>query len=293
MIYSAENEFYLIEVNDLGAELWNVFDKKQSGLPRLWQGDPAVWPRRAPIVFPYCGRLRDDSFFDQGKKYEGTIHGFARFEQHTKYQSGDTQIGLELRWNEETLLKYPWKFRLATDYILEGAAVLSRFTLENQDSRDMPFNIGYHMGFNCPFDSSHHISDYQLRFENTESPLWHINDSSGLRTGEVSSFYPDSKVIPLHHEFFPASFSLSGLHSRYIQIEEQGSGRYLRVYIEGFPYVVLWSQPHNIQYVCIEPWYGLPDKHDADQIFVNKEGIQSLRPGASFTCTQRLECGIS
>jgi galactose mutarotase-like enzyme len=292
MIYSAENERYLIEVNDMGAELWNIIDKKESNLPRLWQGDPKVWARRAPIVFPYCGRLKDDFFYDRGRKYEGPIHGFARFEQHTICRTTETEIGLELLWNEQTLLKYPWKFRLATDFILQEKLILCRFTLENLDTRDMPFNIGYHMGFTCPFDEAHDISDYQLSFEYAESAVCHTAGSSGLRTGATAVFFPGEKIIPLDHEFFPASFCLSGLKSRYIQLEERSSGRYLRVYIEGFPYVVLWSQPEKIHYVCIEPWHGFPDRYDSNQILSEKEGIQLLLPRSSFSCTQVIECGV-
>jgi galactose mutarotase-like enzyme len=292
MIYSAENDYYLIEVNDSGAELWNIFDKTEAKLPRLWQG-AKVWPRRAPIVFPYCGRLKDDVFFEQGRKYEGLIHGFARFERHSMYQSSDTHIGMELLWNEQTLQKYPWKFRLVTDFILQGKAILCRFTVENLDACDMPFNIGYHMGFTCPFDAAHDITDYDLSFEYAESPVRHITNDSNLRTGETTGFFPGKKNIPLSHDFFPSSFCLSGLRSRYIQLEERSSGRYLRVYITGFPYVVLWSQPDRVPYVCIEPWHGLPDKYDSSQILGKKEGIQLLQPGSSFSCTQQIECGLT
>jgi galactose mutarotase-like enzyme len=291
MIYSAENDYYFIEVNNVGAELWNIIDKKESNLPRLWQGDPKVWPRRAPIVFPYCGRLKDDAFFEQSRKYEGVIHGFARFEQHKLYRAADTEIAMELLWNEQTLVKYPWKFRLVTEFILQGASVLCRFTVENLDTRDMPFNIGYHMGFTCPFDTAHDITDYQLSFEYAEFPVRHITGDANLRTGETGGFFPGEKSIPLHHNFFPSSFCLGGLQSHYIQLEERNSGRYLRVYITGFPYVVLWSQPDKIPYVCIEPWQGLPDRYDGSQILADKDGIQLLRPGLSFSCTQRIECG--
>ena len=49
MRYTVENEFLRVEVDTLGAELASVVDKA-SGAQMLWQGDPAVWPRRAPIL---------------------------------------------------------------------------------------------------------------------------------------------------------------------------------------------------------------------------------------------------
>ena len=50
MIYSMENEFLKVEVNDSGAELWNIFDKQNGGIPRLWQGEK-VWNERSPLLF--------------------------------------------------------------------------------------------------------------------------------------------------------------------------------------------------------------------------------------------------
>ena len=81
MRYTVENEFLRVEVDSLGAELASVVDKA-SGAQMLWQGDPAVWPRRAPILFPYCGKLVNGSFTVEGKTYAGGQHGFARDLEH-------------------------------------------------------------------------------------------------------------------------------------------------------------------------------------------------------------------
>ena len=69
MRYTVENEFLRVEVDSLGAELASVVDKA-SGAEMLWQGDPAVWPRRAPILFPYCGKLVNGSFTVEGMTLE-------------------------------------------------------------------------------------------------------------------------------------------------------------------------------------------------------------------------------
>ena len=57
MIDTIENDRFRVQVNRLGAELWSVYDKLEQR-ECLWQGDPAVWPRRAPNLFPVCGSLR-------------------------------------------------------------------------------------------------------------------------------------------------------------------------------------------------------------------------------------------
>ena len=65
MEYLLENEFLQVRVSSLGAELVSV-KAKHDGRELLWQADSAVWGRHAPILFPYCGRLKDGAFVHKG-----------------------------------------------------------------------------------------------------------------------------------------------------------------------------------------------------------------------------------
>ena len=58
MIYTLENETLKLSVNSLGAEMY-ALEHKPDGAQLLWNGDKAVWPRRAPILFPYAGKIKD------------------------------------------------------------------------------------------------------------------------------------------------------------------------------------------------------------------------------------------
>ena len=44
------NEFFTLTVDTLGAEAVSL--KNAAGEEVLWQADPEVWPRHAPILFP-------------------------------------------------------------------------------------------------------------------------------------------------------------------------------------------------------------------------------------------------
>lgn len=58
-----------------GAELQSLrFD----GREYLWQGDPAYWGRRAPILFPIVGKVAGDVLRVDGQSYPMKQHGFAR-----------------------------------------------------------------------------------------------------------------------------------------------------------------------------------------------------------------------
>ena len=56
--HTLENECLRVTVADDGAELVSVWDKA-SGSERVWNADPAVWNRHAPILFPFVGKVVD------------------------------------------------------------------------------------------------------------------------------------------------------------------------------------------------------------------------------------------
>ena len=51
------NEFLTLTVDTHGAEAVSL--KNAAGEEMLWQADPAIWKRHAPILFPWTGKLVD------------------------------------------------------------------------------------------------------------------------------------------------------------------------------------------------------------------------------------------
>ena len=83
------NEFLTLTVDTHGAEAVSL--KNAAGEELLWQADPAVWKRHAPILFPWTSKLPGGTFEVDGKTYKGGQHGFARDMEHTLLKAeGDT-----------------------------------------------------------------------------------------------------------------------------------------------------------------------------------------------------------
>ena len=61
------NEFLTLTVDTHGAEAVSL--KNAAGEELLWQADPAIWKRHAPILFPWTGKLVDGSFTAKGKTH--------------------------------------------------------------------------------------------------------------------------------------------------------------------------------------------------------------------------------
>ena len=65
-LISIQNEYLCVEISTKGAELQSIRDT--AGTERLWQGDPAFWTGRAPVLFPICGGLREDAYYLDGQR---------------------------------------------------------------------------------------------------------------------------------------------------------------------------------------------------------------------------------
>lgn len=57
-LYVLENDKLKIEISSHGAELFSV-KRKADSREYLWQGDPAFWGRRSPVLFPVVGKYKD------------------------------------------------------------------------------------------------------------------------------------------------------------------------------------------------------------------------------------------
>lgn len=289
MEFVLENEFLRATVESHGAELVSVVNK-QTGAQMLWQADPAVWDRHAPVLFPYCGRLKDGAFTHKGVRYEGGGHGFARDMEHTLRQQSADSVTLCLEANALTMQRFPFAFQFITTYSLEGNTVCHRVEVINDSDEVMPFGLGFHPGFNCPFEEGRATQDYVLRFDVPQSPVVvETGEKDGLVTGQRRQLFVNQTDIPLTDTLFDHdSICMTDLTAHTLSLVEKDSGRSVDVEITGFPYVLIWSKAGPVKFVCIEPWHSLPDARDASGEWSEKPAAARLNPGQRFATTLKM-----
>lgn len=76
MLLTIRNEYLCLKVDTLGAQMMELWSS--DGIQYLWQGNTAFWGDRAPNLFPFIGRLTNNSYKYLGTVYPMGIHGFAR-----------------------------------------------------------------------------------------------------------------------------------------------------------------------------------------------------------------------
>lgn len=286
MDYIIENDLIKVTVTTFGAQVKSVV-RKCDGVEHMWQADPAVWGYHAPILFPYCGRLLDGKLVAKGKTYEsGSQHGFARTMEHEfVYQNKETLV-LQITDTPETMAIWPYKFRLMSAFTIEGDVLHHTLTVENRDEAEMPFGIGYHPAFAIPFDGQHTYADYELRFDQIESPICLNTAPRGLISGKTYFLGNNLNTIPIDEELFANdSHCMMGLQSETLGIYEKDSGRGVVCSIKSFPYCLIWSKPGEPRFVCIEPWNSLPSREDGCYDWDKKPAAAILQPEESWSTT--------
>lgn len=288
MIHTVKNEVLTLEVSSQGAELHAL---RSTGGPEggwLWDGDPAVWGRRAPVCFPWCGRLKDGRFEEEGASFQGPVHGLIRDLEHELTAAGPDSLTFLAQVDAEPG-GWPWPFRFETVHRLEGTTVMTTCTATNTGGRPMPVQLGFHTALRCPFTAGKRPGEYQIRFQREERPFEVCCDENGLVTGGEHAIWTGQPVIPVTEELFDHdSICLRGLCSDWVQLEERATGRALRLEIGDYPYVLLWSMPGVPGFLCIEPWSGLPSRRDGGHTLWERAGTVPLAPGETFCRVQRL-----
>lgn len=282
MEFVLENDILKVTVTTRGAQTKSIV-RKCDGVEHIWCGDPEVWPLHAPILFPFCGRIKDGRLEARGQVAENcTGHGFNRNIEHTLVSRDETSLVLELTDNEQTRALWPYHFRLVSTFTLEGDTVHHTLTVENTDNEDISFGIGYHPAFAVPFDEDHVAEDYEIRFDNVETPVC-------LKENIVYRIGTNFSAIPVREDVFATGgFVMTGLNSRTVGLYEKNSGRGVICGIRNFPYLVLWSKENMTpRFVCMEPWHSLPHPMDGAESckWEDKPQAAIIAPGEDWSTT--------
>ena len=274
-----------IQTKKLGAELTSV---QYNGKEMLFQGAKVLdsngniyWKRQAPILFPIVGQLKNSQTQIEDKKYEMSQHGFARdmdFEEISKTENEHHYI---LKYNEETLKKYPYKFELHIIYEIIGDTLTVTYKVKNIDDKTIYFGLGGHPAFNCNYNNG----EYEIAFSEQEDEIEFLKLKNGLiDTEKAQNILQDNKIYLKEDTFDNDAVIMKNLKSNKVTLQNHRTNqKILEFDFTGFPYLALWSK-RGAPFVCIEPWQNTADRIDSKQIYKDKENIIKLPKDKEFEC---------
>jgi galactose mutarotase-like enzyme len=275
------NEKLEISFISMGAELQSIYHKENK-IEYLWDGNPAFWAKRSPVLFPVVGGLKDGTYQFDNKNYHFNRHGFGRESNFSIESHTENSIVFTLETSEETLALYPFYFKFSVIYTIEESKLFVTYLIENKGTETMYFSVGAHPAFNVPLVSENEYNDSYLEFSSIENAgIYPIKDD-GLISNTATPYLNNTNKLPLDKSlFYKDALIFKNLKSTSISILNNKNTHGLTLSFEGMPYMGIWSAK-DANFVCIEPWCGLGDTESTNQQLIDKEGIIALEVGKDF-----------
>lgn len=200
-----------------------------------------------PVLFPACGKLKEDVCPINGTLYPMPMHGLAQKAVWEILDIGRGQNGayLRLRFSSDAFTEksFPFQFCVELEYRIEGHKLYVFQTYINQSDNPMYFSFGFH-----PYFYISSLQQTEFRFHARE--IWIPSEQS--RNPAPERFMFSWKGVREYGAM------MSGCKDC-VSFFDKGNGHKVEVaFSQEFPYVLLWSRPEK-HFVCLEPWSAPAD----------------------------------
>ncbi len=271
----------------LGLEGAMLNSLKKNNTEYLWQGDEEHWAGQAPVCFPIVGVLPGNSAVAFGKECKMKRHGIARISPFEVLEKHKNSITFVQKSSEKTKKAFPFDYELKIKYTISGSTVTNEYIIANTGDCKMPFVIGGHPAFNCPLCDGEAFEDYKVVFDKkmTKAVLRPSHETGLVDVEKRYDILRDSDTISLKHDLFEENDAMifDNIESKCATlIGPEGKG--VKIEYQDMTNLLIWSACNNADFVALEPWTGISNCSDENEIFENKRGMTILEPDeiASF-----------
>lgn len=269
----------IAEINEFGAQLSRLADEKTE---YLWDGNPDIWPKHAPVLFPFVGRMPNQKYHYQGKEYEIPLHGFAPYSNFALTEKSEDSATFSLIVTDEIKAMYPFDFGFSVTYSLSGDRLTVTYKAENKGSDVMYYGLGSHPGFNVPLKEGLKFEDYYVEFPESTEVMHRLFTPACLDSHKEVPYeeIKDKKLALRHNLFDNDAVLLKNTGNRCI-IKTDKDNTAIQVEYPDTPWCAVWHKVKmEVPFVCIEPWFCLPGDEGENDI-ARKPDFFSLRKGES------------
>jgi galactose mutarotase-like enzyme len=262
-------------IDPLGAELHSL--KDAAGAELMTDANPAFWSGHAPLLFPVVGRPYQDTIRVDGAEYPMKQHGFARRLPFAIEAQGADHARFVLTDTDETRTHYPFAFRLAVDFRIDGATLAIDVTIANPADTPLPASFGFHPAFAWPLPYGHPRADHRITFAADEpDPVRAIAADGTIAAGTNPSPLTGRTLTLTDDLFAHDALVWDRVRSDHVTYGAP-DGPQLRIAFPDTPMLGIWTKP-GAAFVCVEPWHGIADPEGFTGDFRDKPGVFEVLP---------------
>jgi galactose mutarotase-like enzyme len=254
-----------------------------------WDGDPAVWSGRAPLLFPIVGAHAGGRYRLGEKTYALPRHGFARHSLFQVLERDGRRAVFRLAASEATRAVYPFDFVLDVTYAVDGPALAITADIRNHGKGPMPASFGFHPAFRWPLPYGEARADHRIRFWNDEPAPIRRLDGDGCLLPQTFPTPVEGRELRLRDELFTDDALIFDRPvSRRVVYGAPGAPA-IAVSFRDMRHLGIWSKGGGAGFVCIEPWQGFADPVGFTGTLFEKPGVVVIEPGEAHACGMRIE----
>jgi len=283
MLHTIENDNLICSIESDGAEIRSL-KNKATGEEYIWQIDKSIWGSSSPVLFPAIGKIKDDKITFKGKEYAMPKHGIIRNNNTLIFKkNSDSKCVFTLINSQETLKQYPFKFSFSIEFSLIDNRLIMNYVIENRDSVPMHFACGGHTAYTCPLSKDVTLADYVIEFPTKIALKAKTLGTSGLLSHNIRNINSKGEVLTLSDTLFNEdALIFSDIDCNWIRLRKKEDKKGIVVHFKDYPHLALWSKP-AADYVCVEPWLGLPDHENESIDLSQKSTYKTIEPNAKFS----------
>lgn len=246
----------------------------------MWQGDPAFWAKTSPLLFPVIGLVHGDCVTIDGRDHPMPQHGVAQSLRYDVEDRDGRSCRLSARDTEATRASYPFPFRLEVRYALAANGLGVEAIVANTGGRAMPANFGFHPGFRWPLEPGFAKADHVLAFDGddilTMAPL-----IDKFLAAERTRVPLAAGILALDETMFEnGALVAMAPNSRSVRFSARGGNLAIHLAFDGLRHLGIWMRPGG-DYLCIEPWQGLPEPGDFAGDLRDRPDMDFIAPGCA------------
>lgn len=277
-----ENEFLKITITLDGGSLTSIYDKKRNN-ELLYQKDSRSWQGQDVVIFPFVARLKNSKYKVDGLEYSMKNHGLVRYSKLNVWENTNNKAILYLDSTSESLLQYPFNFHFEVIYELNDNILSIRYKIVNTDNKKIYYEFGGHPAFKvfgCENDYGFEISNTILEFpEDINTNRYFLDETGSYIVNKNMVCIPSELVVTKKLIEDAKTIILDANNILECALKTRGYRLYFN--LKEAEVLALWTSPGFGDYLCVEPWWGIPDIINPNPELRDKPLMHSLNPKES------------